>query len=214
MISIYDTRKYLETHPECNVFVGKDKNIVDKKSGRIITTLEDMTQRLRVANHCDFEVVFSCHGTLEVIYRCRQCGTVVFSGDDERYDPNLRCPTCDISYADKCSYWSAKDINSDKEKQKMISAYEQATKDQIEANKRYYERGQKYDWQLGSCRIKLPKKKAILFELECNNFYREKLKGLRLEVSWIVDRVHKKHCWIPLSLYAWKLKILSWKNNK
>ena len=72
----------------------KKENIINVETGEVICTLEVYTQFMREKLHCDFETVYYEHVSLLDVVRCKQCGTVIFTREDEDYDPNLRCPTC------------------------------------------------------------------------------------------------------------------------
>lgn len=204
MISEYDVKNYSKTHSDCWYTVDKNDNIIDKNDGQIICTLKTMTNYLRKKTHCDFESVYYCHCTLQNTIRCRECGTIIFATDDEYgYDPNLCCPTCS-GYKTSLEYWTPEEIERDEKKKKTIVMLEQMQQEQIEADERYVQRGNKYDWQIWKGRLKIGKQYAIFFDLECENFPKTKFKGLRLIVHLGIrddgfGYIHKKHWHIPLS---------------
>lgn len=88
-------------------------------------------------------------------------------------------------------------------------------REQIEEDKRYRKR-KKYDWQIWKGRIKLPNR-AIYFDLECDNLFKTKLKGLRLIIHWAhkdgIRYIYKKHFRIPLSWSALKISIMIWRKD-
>lgn len=205
MISQYDVKHYAKEHPEAWFSVDENDNIVDKETEKIVCTLEEMTGLLRKKNHCDFEVIYSCRVSLQNTIRCRECGTVIFATDDEYgYDPNLCCPTCG-NYQTSLEYWTADEIESDEQKKKEIQFLEQMQQEQDEEADRRTKRGGKYDWQIWRGKIELWKR-AIYFDLECDNLFRTKLKGLRLDIHWAcldergMGYIMKKHFTIPLSV--------------
>ena len=107
-------------------------------------------------------------------------------------------------------YWTAEDIQADTKKQDEIKFLEQMQKEQIEAEERRHRRKGKYDWEIGEFTIR-GRKHGVKFELECDNLFRTKLRGLRLKVSWM-DRdrandwfIYTKHCTIPLSYSYFKI---------
>ena len=130
--------------------------------------------------------------------------------DDERYDPNLCCPDCG-KYNTGFEYWSADEIEKDDQKKKNIQFLEQMQQEQIEANKRYYKRGRKYDWQIWHGCIKMVNR-AVSFDLECKDLFKTKLKGMKLIVRFSekdgTGYIYKRHFTIPLSWYALKIQIL------
>ena len=219
MISEYDVRRYAEKYPDCWYTVDENSNIVDKSDGKIVCTLKTMTEHLRHELHCDFESVYYCHGTLQNTIRCRKCGTVIFATDDEYgYDPNLCCPTCG-GYETRLEYWTAEEIEADEKKKNTIAMLEQMQQEQIEADKRYVRRGGKYDWQIWKGRLKIGKRYALFFDLECENFPKTRLKGLRLIVHIGVrddscGYILKKHWRIPLSVSDFKSRLCIRRMNK
>lgn len=210
MISEYDIRKFAENCPDKCWFSVNGKDIVDKESGEVVSTLKEITQFFREKAHCDFEPVYYCHATLEDVIRCKQCGTVIFSTEDDGYDPNLCCPHCG-NYKTSFEYWTAEEIANDAEKQNTINALEKMQEEQIEADNRYFKRGRKYDWQIWKGKIKLWNH-MVSFELVCDNLFKTKLKGLSLNVGLASKDddggyIFDKHYFIPLSISSLKVKL-------
>lgn len=216
MITAYFVKKIAEDNPDKYWYRIDGNNVIDKESNQVVGSLDTFVSLLRKKMHCDFDVIFYCHVSLVTIYQCKECGTVIFSRDDEEYDPNLRCPTCG-EYKTHFEYWTAEDIANDEDKQNTIETYKQMQQDRIEADKRYVKRGNKYDWQIWHERIKLPKR-AIILDLECDNLFKTKLKGLRLDVHWAykdgISYIYKKHFTIPLSWSALKMQVRIRKKRK
>lgn len=214
MISRYDIRMFYKRNSDkLEHQIDESDNIVHKETGEILCSLDDFVNSMRKKLHCDFEFIYSCHGTLEVIYRCIECGAVIFASDDVMYyDDNLCCPVC-ANYQTHFKYYTGEEILADEEKQKEIAWYEEMTREQIEADKRWKKRKGKYDHQICKGRIPFGSKYAIYYDLECNNLFKSGLKGLKLILHWAVkDGVcytYKKCIMIPLSLYAIKIQILS-----
>ncbi len=108
----------------------------------------------------------------------------------------MRCPVCS-DYKTGFKYWSSEDIKNDAEKQKEIDFLMEMQREQIEEDKRYMKR-KKRDWQIWKGRIKLPNR-AIYFDLECDNLFKTKLKGLKLIIHWAnkdkdgIGYIYKKH---------------------
>ncbi len=174
MLSIYDAQQYVkhfeqEMGDNAYVKLSEDgKSILSYKTGENLGSIERFTQILRKHLHCDFELIWSCHASLDEIYRCRQCGTVIFGGDDEeRYDPNERCPTCchDPSVCHN-EYWTAEDIQNDPDKAKTIQMYEELAKREKEAEIRRQKRGGLYDHERWIGHIKT-KKRLFTFKHLC-----------------------------------------------
>lgn len=152
MISVYDVirtfRRAKEQGKDMPFIISDDHKTLTSKDGKVTVTVEDFAQFMREKEHCDFEVVYSEHATLTTVYRCRECGTVIFGGDDEeRYDPLLCCPVC-AGYKCQTEYWTGEAIKNDPKKQESIKFYEEMQREQEEASKRYVARGGLYDWQV------------------------------------------------------------------
>jgi DNA-directed RNA polymerase subunit RPC12/RpoP len=187
MITKYQVRKHLEqyqTNPDFT-FRVEGENIVDKKTNGVICSLDHYVDVLRTKAHCNFEVIYYERVSLLTVYRCKDCGTVIFGGDDEfRYDPNLSCPTCG-GYETRLQYWTADEIASDPLKQKDIESYEYFTKLDMEADERFKKRGGLYDWQVWKKKI-YTKNHLYTFDLECDNICHSKLKGLKLKIGYFI----------------------------
>ena len=82
--------------------------------------------------HCDFECIYNEHVSLDVVYKCNECGTIIFTGDDERYDINLACPVC-ANY-NHSNYWTQEMIESDPDKKRYVEFLIKSTERQIEDN--------------------------------------------------------------------------------
>lgn len=153
MISKYDIIKGLKdaekNQTDTIVILSEDeKSVLDSRTKEYICSIDTFLEYIRIKEHCDFESIYYDHATLTDIYRCRQCRTVIFGGDDERYDPNCRCPTCchDDSVCHN-EYWTKEQIDADPEKQKTIDVLieEQARKNR--AYERRKSRNGLYDWE-------------------------------------------------------------------
>ena len=128
-----------------------------------------------------FESIYYEHVSLENVLRCTECGTVIFTREDEDYDPHLKCPTC-TDYKTHFKYWTKEDIESDEEKQATINFFKEMTEMQIESYKRIEKRNGKYDWQIAKKKF-YGKKLFLSFVLECDNITKSYLKGLRLKID-------------------------------
>lgn len=217
MISEWDVRKFAK-RDDSWFSIDENNNVVDKETGEVVCDISVLLQVLREKLHCDFEVVYECHPLLDVILRCKQCGTVIFTTEDEDYEPNLCCPTCS-DFKTGFEYWTKEEIERDEKKKETILFYEKMYAEDIEAEKRRKARGGKYDWQIGKCSFKIPGNKKVYLDLECDNLFKSKLKGLRLDVhigekdgdySYVV----KKFFTIPLSLSHLKIQIRIWKKRR
>jgi hypothetical protein len=208
MVNKYQIRNRIINHPEEGFYIDDNENTTDKE-GRFLCTLSVLAQKTREKLHCDFECIYSDEISLLCILRCKECGTVIFSYDNEWYDDALCCPTCG-NYKTGFKYYTKEEIENDESKRKEIDTYIKMTEQAIEFNKRYKRRGGKYDWQLGKKRIYF-KNKGLALDLECENVCKSYFKGLRLIVhpltkdgmGWICG----KRIYIPLSISAFKSRI-------
>lgn len=180
--------------------------LLDSDTGEKVCDVDTFVRVLRKNNHCDFEVIYSEHVSLQTVYRCNQCGTVIFGGDDERFDPNLKCPDCG-NYKTSLEFWTGEQIKKDPEKQKAIDCFIQAQKDMDECYERMERRHGLYDWEIWQKKY-YGKKHFFEFSLECCNLFRSGLKGLNFRITHGIkdaDRVSyicKNFFRIPLSLYS------------
>lgn len=153
MISQYDViqafRKAKEENTPLQYKLSDDeKTVIDSKTNEELCSIKTYVQYMREKLHCDFETVYYEHVSLDNVIRCRQCGTVIFAGDDERYDPSCRCPTCcDDPSVCRNRFWTADEIEADPEKKEHVQALEDAQKAIDEAEARRKARGGLYDWQ-------------------------------------------------------------------
>lgn len=201
MISNYDVIQHIKNDPKntmCRVS-DDNKNIIDIETGNVLCSVDYLANSLRKRMHCDFTCIYAEHVSLKVIYRCNECGTVIFASEDEWYDPNLCCPTCG-GYHCHFEYWTKEDIENDDEKQKALDFYKKLDEDMIAAEKRRQVRGGLYDWQLFK-KSYHGKKYYVDFELR-------KLAGIDLEITVgekeenEITYLCNKYYRIPLSPHA------------
>ena len=190
MISKWDMKNYIKKNLDKFPYTYKEEDdaLYDKETNEYLTSLDTFLDLYRKKSGESFESVFYDHIGLFDVLRCTECGTVMFTYEDESYDPYLKCPTC-VGYDTHFEHWTKEDIDSDKEKQLRIKHLEEETERQIEANERQKRRNGKYDWQIGKRKIRL-KRYSIDFELECNDVTKSYFKGLRLDVNiWRKENV-------------------------
>lgn len=152
MITAFDVKRDLDLYKDndkVKIYASDDmESILNKEDGSYFCSMETFLQKLREHEHCDFETIYYEHGSLTHIYKCRQCGTVIFGGDDERWNPNEKCPTCchDKSVCHN-TYWTQEEIFNDLKKQEVIDWYVMDQLRMDEEYKRRKARGGLYDWQ-------------------------------------------------------------------
>lgn len=217
MISQYDVIRYAKNNPEKSWFRIEEKNVIDKETNEVVCSLEKLTQYIKESMHCDFECLHHCHASLETTLRCRECGTVIFSYDDEDYDPHLCCPICG-GYQTHFKYWTKEEIENDTQKADTIKFLEDWTKEENEAYERRKKRNGKYDSEIWNWTIR-GKKYGVKFELKCDNLFKHGLNGLHFRINWM-DRddsgwfVYRKWWTIPLSISYLKIMFRVWKSKR
>lgn len=122
MINELDIRWVAEHRENCWFSIDDCDNVIDKESNKILGKIGEFVMTLRALTHCDFEILYTCYETKETIYRCKECGTIIFCCEDELYDPNLCCPTCG-EYKTHLKYWTVKDIEKDPNKKYIVNFY-------------------------------------------------------------------------------------------
>lgn len=220
MIFKYNIIEYAKQFPDkCWYIVSEDETrIINKATGEDMCSMDTLVEVMRDKLHCNFEVIYSCHPTLETTLRCKECGTVIFTHEDERWEPNLCCPVCS-DYKTNFEYWTAKEIKNDKKKQNSINFLIKIQEEQEESYRRQKRRNGKCDWQIGKCKMKFANK-IIVFELQCDNLFRTKLKGLKLRIAVgtkcedHIGYIINNYFTIPLSISAAKTVYKIHKHNR
>lgn len=187
-----------------------------KSTGEAVCSFETYAEWVREKAGCAFETVFYEHSTLQHIVRCKKCGTVVFTGDDERYEPQLKCPVC-TTYKPRNSYWTREEIAKDPDKQQTITYYENWHKENKEVEERRQKRGGLYDWQRWQKKI-YTKNHHIVITHECFGWGQKTWKKFRtLEIddyardgngSFSMGCGMGHHWSIPLNAYAFYIKYI------
>ena len=203
----------------------EETELFDSETNKFVCTIETYTKYLRKELHCDFETVYYEHATLDEVLRCKQCGTVIFTGDDERYDPNLCCPGCG-KYKTGLVYWTGEEIEQDEAKRKTIEMYEEFSRQQKIEYERRKRRGGLYDWQLID-KTKLFKKWSVHIELEDfghgwdgekhSRPWWKRMIQFRISFAKKDDDISYSTKWkieIPLSPYSWYIKYRIWKKRR
>lgn len=206
MISKWDMKKYIKKKEGTEGFpyvYNEEEDAIYDKDGSYLSSLDTFLKIYRKHSGESFESIYYEHVSLQAVLRCTECGTVIFTTEDESYDPYLKCPTC-TDYHTHFKFWTKEDIESDKEKQDAINWYKKMTEYEIERSKRIKRRNGKHDWEIAVKEFR-GKKRYLRLALECNDITESYLKGLRLNV-YIGEKeadnmgyVVKKFFKIPLS---------------
>lgn len=213
MISMGDLKEFMNSPKnKTDLRISKDyKRIVDI-NGNDYGPSGDLLESVQKDNHCWFECIFSEHVSLTTVYRCKECGTVIFTGDDERWEPALRCPTCS-DYKPRARYYTKKEIESDPEKKKEVDSYIAFQHDLDERARRREIRGLE-DWEIWK-KKKFFKKWGFQITLGRMNLWGDPLKGLHLEIDIYKKEDPSNICYtgtkyikIPLSPYAFYIQFI------
>lgn len=184
MFSKYDAISYLRKNADNDkmpIGYNEETNCCyDKGNGEEICHIDTFVSHMRKKLHCDFDCIFHEHASLTTVYRCNECGAIIFSGDDERYDPNLVCPNCtDYPHTD---FWTKEEIENDEQKQRELNGLLEYARIIQESEERRERRGGLYDWQLARKKF-FTKKHSYNFELKVDDITKSKVKGLELEIG-------------------------------
>lgn len=173
---------------------------------KLADNIEDFVKSLNIHNHSYFKCIYSCHASLDTVLECLECGTVIFTGDDERFNPHLRCPNC-TGTDQGVEFWTKQDIENDIRKKNTLKFF----KKDLEIREKDYQRYKRTglnSWELWK-KEKRDKEGRILKRITLERMGRSGIKGLNLKIAFYVPEeigsVHKKTKVIPLSFYAWNV---------
>ena len=213
MVSKYDMKKYIKNNPDKFPYVYKEEeDAIYDKDGVYLASLDTFLEVYRKHSGESFECIYYDDVCLQNVLRCTECGTVIFSMEDEGYDPRLKCPTC-TDYHTHFKYWTKEDIESDKEKEDTIQFFKKMMDDRAEQDRRMKKRKGKYDWQIAIKKI-YGKKRYLILALECDDITKSYFKGLRLKVDIGKKKIDdigyiiNKHFTIPLSWSQFYIKFI------
>ena len=130
MITKYDIVKYLNANADkLNIRINDDQ--IYNQSGDHLCSVDDYVKKFKLNHGCSFESIYYNHAFLQNILKCNKCGTIIFTNEDEDYEPSLTCPVC-TNYHTKFMYWTKDEIENDKNKQNTIQNYIDAQNKQNE----------------------------------------------------------------------------------
>lgn len=182
MVSKYDMEEFIKKNIDKFPYVYKEEEeAFYDKDGSYITSLDEFLKVYRKNSGESFESIYYEHVCLQDVLRCTECGTVIFTTEDEWYDPHLKCPTC-TDYHTHFKYWTKEDIESDEQKQNTIKFFKELMERNAEREKRIKRRNGKQDWEIAIKKFR-GKKRFLELVLECDNITESYFKGLRLKVT-------------------------------
>lgn len=176
-------KKYFSEGEDTNyLYDEKTDNVISKDTGIAVCSLNELTKALKEDYGESFENIYSEEATCSWVIRCTKCGCVLFGADDERYEPNLKCPCCTEYTPEHTRYWSAEEIEMDASCKFTIQFYENLQRASEEHDKRCKKRNNKLDWEILKKTIKF-KNKVIYLALECDDITVSYFRGLRIMIS-------------------------------
>ena len=150
---------------------------------------------------------------LQHVIRCNRCGTIIFSSEDENYEPYLRCPNC-TDYKTGHIFWTKEEIDASEDKQRIIKSYENMQKEMDLDYEFEKKRGKPND---RICRFKVLN---TFVEICCHNCRKSYFNGLRIEL-WKINYDENgdiyNSTWyksIPLTLRGIWYRYLYWRNDR
>lgn len=182
MVSKYDMKKFIKDNTDkCPFIYKEEEDAIYTKEGDYLCSLDEYLEVYRKKSGESFESIYYEHAFLQDVLRCTECGTVIFTWDDERYDPHLKCPTC-TDYKTHFEYWTKEDIESDKSKQDTIKYLKEEMEYKVERDKRIKRRNGKMDWEIAVKKF-YGKKRFLKIALECDDITKSYFRGLRLKIE-------------------------------
>lgn len=207
MITKDEIKKYINEHQDnLNFMYVEDVDaIYNKETNKFIAPFDEYYEVFKRHAGQSFEGIYYEHCSLLSVIRCNVCGTVIFSYDDERYEPNLSCPIC-TDYKTDFEFWTKEQIDSDVDKQNEIEFLKKMAKEQEEMYQRRKRRKGKYDWEIAEKKF-YGKKRFLSFALECTDITKSYFKGLKLIIRTgkkidDIGYAMNKNIVIPLSWHA------------
>lgn len=182
MTSKYEMINFLKKHGnELSLVYNEADDTIYNADGTKKAPLDKFLEIYRKNNGESFEGIFYDSASLYDVMRCTECGTVIFTYNDERYDPHLKCPSC-TGYKTYFKFWTKEEIESDEEKQNEIKHLEDMTKWMNERYARQQRRNGKSDQEIAVKKF-YGKKIYLRICLGCDDITESYIKGLRLKID-------------------------------
>lgn len=212
MVSKWDMKQYIKNNVDKFPYVYKEEeDAIYDLDGNYLSSLNTFLEIYRKHSGESFESIYNEHVSLIDVLKCTECGTVIFTRDDEDYDPHLKCPTC-TGYNTYFKFWTKEEIESSKEKQDEIKHLEEMTAWMDEREKRIKRRNGKHDWEIHTKKF-YGKKIFLEVSLHCDDVTESYFKGLRLKIDIgkrekdEIGYTIKKFYTIPLSISSFRTQM-------
>lgn len=92
--------------------MGYLKEIIDTSKMSLLTKIKYYI-RTKFTKQRRLKVLFGDDGSLQYVVKCQDCGTVILSYNDERFEERLDCPTC-TDYKTGFKYFTSNEVRKDK----------------------------------------------------------------------------------------------------
>lgn len=119
--------------------------VINAKTKKAVGTVEDFRVIAEHLLNSRFEVYYGVEDAFDLVFKCKDCGSIIWGGVDERFDPYLKCPHCS-GYNTNLPYWAGDEVARDEEKQIDLAIVMEHSEYVDATNTRYREEGL-YDWE-------------------------------------------------------------------
>lgn len=161
-------------------FDDERKIIKDKTTGEDIMSYDKLAESFRFEMGASFNLICYIHGTLEHVIECKRCGTVIFTREDEDYDPRLRCPTC-TDYNTHFSFYTKEEIEKDENKKLTVDSYKNIQRE-MDLDYEFEKKRGKPNNEITSFKLF-----NTMIKVECYNCRHSYFKGLHLSL-WDIKK--------------------------
>ena len=188
------------------IFDDETKTVLDKETNEPICSYEIYTKWVKEHIGISFKSLYHCHADLTNILECTKCGTIIFTREDEEYDPILRCPVC-TDYKTSFKYYTKDQVESDQELSTSIQFYKDWQRE-MDLDYEFEKKRGKYNSEIFSFMIS-----NVKIIIGCDNVRKSYFKGLHINI-WVrepADNNTTKMIWktkIPLTPKGIRYRIL------
>ena len=119
--------------------------VIDTSTGKVIGSIEEFRKITENLLKSRFNILIGNESAFDLLFECKECGTVIWSGTDHRLDPNLKCPHC-AGYETTLPYWTLDDIAKDPDKELDVAIVKEHS-EYLEADQKRYHEKRLHDWE-------------------------------------------------------------------
>lgn len=173
--------RYFLSNNEHQVLDSSRQNLLDRETETILCSVEEFRKDTEDLLSSRFDVFFGIDDAKDLVFRCKECDTIIWGGTDHRFDPHLYCPHCG-GYHTWLPYWTLDDLWSDKQKQRELDCVIEHSR-YVEYSHARYDRKKLYDWEAWSY-----SGNKWHVTLAVKSMYYTGLKGLSLHIGKVGER--------------------------